>query len=98
VLPKSFVPCKSAWRRTALNYSEIAPLAINRFQLVHAAIVGMEEVAAIWDRMVVRSADRTTGPTAAARSSPAPAVFAGFFAEFDAVLNLIFHAGKPGWY
>jgi hypothetical protein len=91
---KSLVRQQSAYRRTGLDYSEIAPLAIDGLQLVHAAIVGVEEVAAIRDRMVVRSADRTTGPTAAARSSPAPAMFAGFFAELDAILNLILDASK----
>jgi hypothetical protein len=88
---------RSAYRQTSLDYSEIHPLAVDGLQLVHAPIVGVEEVAAIRNRMVVRSADRTTGPTAAARSSPAAAVFAGFFAEFDAVLNLVFDASKTCW-
>jgi hypothetical protein len=64
---------------------------------VHAAIVGVEEVAAIRNRMMMRSADRTAGPTAAARSTPAAAMLAGFFAEFDAVLHLILDASKTSW-
>jgi hypothetical protein len=79
-------------RRTGLDYSEIHPLAVDRLQLVDATVVGVEEVAAIRNRMVMRSADRTTGPTAAARSSPAAAMFASFFAEFDAILNLVLNA------
>ena len=84
-------------RRTDLDYSEIAPLAVDRFQLVDPAIVGVQEVAAIRDRVVVGSADRTASPAAATRSSPAAAMFAGFFAEFDAVLHFIFDTGKTGW-
>jgi hypothetical protein len=82
----------------SLDYSQIHPLAINGFQLVYATVVGVEEIAAVGDRMVVRRADRAAGPTPATRSSPAAAVFTGFFAEFDAVLHLVFDAGKPGWY
>lgn len=83
-----------AARRTGLDYSEIAPLAVDCLQLVDTAIVCVQEVATIRDRMVMRRTDRTTGPAAATRSPPATAMFAGFFAEFDAVLNLIFDTSK----
>lgn len=86
-------------QRTAakrLDYSQIHPFPVNGLQLVHAAIIGVEEVAAIRDRMVVRRADRATGPAPASRSSPAAAMFAGFFAEFDAVFHFVLDPGKPG--
>ena len=80
-----------------LDYSEIAPLAVDRLQLVDPAIVSVQKVAAIWDRMVMRCANRATSPTATTGSSPATAMFAGFFAEFDAVLDLVLDASKTGW-
>ena len=81
---------------TGLDYSEVTPLPVDRLQLMHTAIVGVEEVAAIRDRMVVRRADRATSPASATRSSPAAAMFAGFFAEFDAIFDLILDTGQPG--
>jgi hypothetical protein len=89
-----FVAQRTAAKR--LDYSQIHPLPVNGLQLVHPAIIGVEEVAAIRDRMVVRRADRATGPAPATRSSPAAAMFTGFFAEFDAVFHFILDSGKPG--
>jgi hypothetical protein len=89
--------CRSPKRRTGLDYSQIHPLTVDRLQLMHAAIVGVKEVTAIRDRMVMRGTDRTTRPTAATRSSPATAMFAGFFAEFDAVFHLVLDASKTSW-
>lgn len=80
-----------------LDYSEITPLAVDRLQLVDPAIVSVQKVAAIRDRMVMRGADRATSPTATTGSSPATAMFAGFFAEFDAVLDLVLDASETGW-
>lgn len=82
--------CAANW----LDYSEITPLTVDRLQLVYPSVVGVQEVATIRDRMVVRSPDRATGPAAATCSSPAAAMLAGFFAEFDAVLHLIFDASE----
>jgi hypothetical protein len=92
----SFFGSATRRRLAGLDYSQIHPLAVNGLQLMHAAIISVEEVAAIRDRMVVRRADRATSPTPATRSSPAAAMFAGFFAEFDSIFDLILDTGQPG--
>jgi hypothetical protein len=62
---------------------------------VNAAIVGMEEIAAVRDRVMMRRTNGATSPAPATRSSPTAAVFASFLAEFDAVLHFVLDAGKP---
>lgn len=78
-----------------LDDCEVLPLPVFGLQLVHAAIVSMEEIAAIRDRVMVRSAHRAAGPASAASGSPAATVFAGFFAELDAILNFVLDAREP---
>ena len=77
-----------------LDNCEVLPLPIFGLELVHATVVGMKKVAAIRDRVMVRGTHRAASPTSAACSSPTTAVFASFLSEFDAVLDLVFDAGK----
>lgn len=62
---------------------------------MNAAIVSMEKVAAVRDRVMVRCTHGATSPTAATRSSPTAAVFPSFLGKFNAVFNFVFDAGKP---
>ena len=78
-----------------LDDSEVLPLPIFRLQLVDTAIVGVEKVAAVRNRVMVRRTHGAAGPASTTRSSPTAAVFAGFLGEFDAVLNFVLDAGEP---
>jgi hypothetical protein len=77
-----------------LNNRQILPLAVDRLQLVHPAVIGMEKIAAVRNRVMMRRTDGAPGPPATARSSPAAAMLSGFLGEFDAVLHFIFDTGQ----
>ena len=78
-----------------LDNRQVLPLAINGLQLVHAAIIGVEEIASVRDRVMVRRTHGAPGPPATARSSPSAAMLSGFLGEFDTVLYFILDTGQP---
>ena len=78
-----------------LNDRQVLPLAINGLQLMHAAIIGVQEIASVRDRVMVRRTHGTPGPPATARSSPSSAMLSGFLGEFDAILYFVLDAGQP---
>ncbi len=77
-----------------LNDRQVLPLPVNGLQLVHAAIIGMEKIASVRDRVMVRRTDGAPGPPATARGSPSAAMLSGFLGEFDAVLYFVLDAGQ----
>ena len=77
-----------------LNDRQVLPLAVNGLQLMHAAIIGVEEIAPVRDRVMVRRTHGTPGPPATARSSPSATMLPGFLGEFDAVLYFVLDAGQ----
>jgi hypothetical protein len=82
-------------RSAVLDYGEVLPLPVFGLQLVNTAIVCVEEIAAVRDRMMMGRTHRAASPPSATRSSPTATVFPSFLGEFDAVLNFVFDAGKP---
>jgi hypothetical protein len=76
-----------------LNDRQVLPLTVDRLQLVHTTVVGVEEVASVRNRVMVRGAHRTPGPPATARSSPSAAMLSGFLGEFDTVLYFVLDTG-----
>lgn len=78
-----------------LDNGEVLPLPIFGLQLVHATVISVEKVAAIWNRVMVGGTNRAAGPASAARSSPTAAMFAGFLSKFNAVLDFVLDAGQP---
>src|ERR1700730_6849147 len=77
-----------------LNNRQVLPLAIHGLQLMHAPIIGVEEVASVRDRVVVRRTHGPPGPPATARSSPSAAMLSGFLGKFNTVLHFVLDTGQ----
>ena len=76
-----------------LDDRQVLPLAVNGLQLVHATVVGVEEIASVRDRVMMRRTHGTPGPAATACSSPSAAMLSGFLGKFDTVLYFVLDAG-----
>lgn len=86
--------CASEKCQRRLDNRQVLPLAVDGLQLVHPAVICMEKIAAVRNRVMMCRTDGAPGPPATARSSPAAAMLSGFLGEFDAVLHFIFDAGQ----
>jgi hypothetical protein len=75
------------------GHSQALPLPVARLQLMNLALVGIEEIASVWNSSAALEMHRTLGPF---RWAGSPAMFWGVFHDVDSVSDLVGNSRLAG--